>query len=166
MCYCDCFIFISHSVIRLLMTDHAEINVGHDSGDMASDDSTSPVGVAHHLITTPPQGVQIQILQQGQGNEHNVPQSLFGQDVASAQIAFSSLSASKQQEVLTACQQQLLHMSSSKQQEVLAACQQQLLQTLRTSISSIVVPSGVVQSGVAMVGGPGTTISQAVAGSM
>ncbi len=150
------------------MTDHAEINVGHDSGDMASDDSTSPVGGVHHLITTPPQGVQIQILQQGQGNEHNVPQSLFGQgqDIASAQIAFSSLSAGKQQEVLAACQQQLLHMSSNKQQEVLAACQQQLLQTLRTSISSIVVPSGVVQSGVALVGGPGTTISQAVAGSM
>ena len=140
------------------MSEHVDLNIGHDNGDIVSDESTSPVE-AHHLINNQPQGVQIQILQQSQGSDQNVQQSLFGQDVASAQIAFSSLSASKQQEVLAACQQQLLHMSSSKQQEVLAACQQQLLQTLRTSISSIVVPSGV-PSAVTVVGA-NTSISQA-----
>ena len=146
------------------MADHTDIGVGHDSGDIASDESTSPVG-AHHLITNPPQGVQIQILQQSQGSDHSVqpPSAMLGQDIASAQIAFSSLPANKQQEVLAACQQQLLHMSSNKQQEVLAACQQQLLQSLRTSISSLVVPSGVQGvPGVAVVGASGTTtISQA-----
>ncbi len=137
------------------MSEHTDIHISHDNGDIASDDSNSPVGVHHLINNLPPQGVQIQILQQSQASDHNIQQSLFSQDAASAQIAFSSLSANKQQEVLAACQQQLLHMSSSKQQEVLAACQQQLLQTLRTSISSIVVPSGVT------VVGANTSISQA-----
>ena len=136
------------------MTDtHADLTLGHDSGEVASDDSTSPVGVAHQLISNTPQGVQIQILQQSQGADHNplnLQQSIFSQDIASAQIAFTNLPPQKQQEVLAACQQQLLHLSSSKQQEVLAACQQQLLQTLRTSIPSIVVPSAV--QGVTVVG--------------
>lgn len=142
-----------------MAADHTDISIGHDTGDVVSDESTSPSG-AHLINTNQPQGVQIQILQQGQGSDQNVQQSLFGQDIASAQLAFSSLPANKQQEVLAACQQQLLHMSPTKQQDVLAACQQHLLQTLRTSIPSIVGVQGVVPSAVTVVGHGGTSISQ------
>jgi hypothetical protein len=99
----------------------------HDNGDSPSDDSSSPptinINPNQQVISTP--GVQIQVLQQS--DQSLAVQSLLGQEIASAQLAFANLPV-------------------SRQQEVLAACQQQLLQSIRSTLPTaqgIVVPSAV-----------------------
>ena len=101
-----------------------------ENGDTPSDESSPIAGGSADvpLLTTSTPGVQIQVLQQG--GDSLALQSLIGSDLATSQIAaFANLSA-------------------NRQQEVIAACQQQLLQSLRTNLApgvgqSIVVPSGV-----------------------
>lgn len=115
------------------MSDHSlhqdllgqQSSVHQDSGDSPSDDSASPTSDAQ-LMGTSTQGVQIQVLQQS--SEQNLAvQSLLGQEIATAQLAFANLPV-------------------TRQQEVLAACQQQLLQSIRSTLPTaqgIVVPSAV-----------------------
>ena len=97
-----------------------------DNGDTPSDESSSPTTAINpdsQIISTP--GVQIQVLQQS--DQNIAVQSLLGQEIATAQLAFANLPV-------------------SRQQEVLAACQQQLLQSIRSTLPTpqgIVVPSAV-----------------------
>lgn len=108
---------------------HQEHVQCRDNGDSPSDDSSSPPTSSSdtaHLASVP--GVQIQVLQQSQGVDQNLAvQSLLGQEIATAQIAFANLPVSKQQEVLAACQQQLIHS----------------LRSTLPAAQSIVVPSAV-----------------------
>lgn len=101
------------------------------AGDSPSDagSAASPPGIPSDatgggiLGTT---GVQIQVLQQSPDQSLAV-QSLLGQEIATAQLAFANLPV-------------------TRQQEVLAACQQQLLQSIRSTLPTaqgIVVPSAV-----------------------
>lgn len=102
----------------------------HENGDTPSNDS-SPMGGGPGdapLLTGNTPGVQIQVLQQG-GDPLALQSLIGGPDLTSTQIAFANLSA-------------------NRQQEVIAACQQQLLQSLRTNLQPavgqpIMVPSGV-----------------------
>lgn len=98
----------------------------HDNGDSPSDDSASPptIPTDAQIMGTP--NVQIQVLQQSP-DQNIAVQSLLGQEIATAQLAFANLPV-------------------TRQQEVLAACQQQLLQSIRSTLPTaqgIVVPSAV-----------------------
>lgn len=110
------------------MSDHAlrQDLLQRDNGDTPSDESSSPTTAINpdsQILSAAP-GVQIQVLQQS--DQNMAVQSLLGQEIATAQLAFANLPV-------------------SRQQEVLAACQQQLLQSIRSTLPTqgIVVPSAV-----------------------
>ncbi|XP_019850311.1 PREDICTED: DNA-binding protein RFX2-like isoform X1 [Amphimedon queenslandica] len=112
-----------HSLHQDLLGQQSSV---HDSGDSPSDDSGSPTTEGQLMATPGTQGVQIQVLQQS-SDQNIAVQSLLGQEIATAQLAFANLPV-------------------TRQQEVLAACQQQLLQSIRSTLptaQSIVVPSAV-----------------------
>lgn len=112
-----------HSLHQDLLGQQSSV---HDSGDSPSDDSGSPTTEGQLMATPGTQGVQIQVLQQS-SDQNIAVQSLLGQEIATAQLAFANLPV-------------------TRQQEVLAACQQQLLQSIRSTLPTaqgIVVPSAV-----------------------
>ena len=112
-----------HSLHQDLLGQQSSV---HDSADSPSDDSGSPTTDGQLMSTSGTQGVQIQVLQQS-SDQNIAVQSLLGQEIATAQLAFANLPV-------------------TRQQEVLAACQQQLLQSIRSTLPTaqgIVVPSAV-----------------------
>ena len=121
--FCSIVSMSDHSLHQDLLGQQSSV---HDSADSPSDDSGSPTTDGQLMSTSGTQGVQIQVLQQS-SDQNIAVQSLLGQEIATAQLAFANLPV-------------------TRQQEVLAACQQQLLQSIRSTLPTaqgIVVPSAV-----------------------